>query len=184
MKKGIVHLGSAHSMARPARPSGPAPLGVSAHDRRNRGGGIPFDAGGLPAKSGRPVAVGRRGSSLGVTSADGDPDLGRRAAEGSPWRAHGGDGSQAEGCIGEGVGRLSLARLVRSVSTSELRRCYWWGRQGRRSTGGGGRQEGGLSNEEGGRLGATTVLAEGSGVEAHEGGAHWPALGAWCGGGQ
>jgi hypothetical protein len=33
-----VHLCSAHSGARPARPSGPAPLGVLAHDRRNRGG--------------------------------------------------------------------------------------------------------------------------------------------------
>jgi hypothetical protein len=38
MKKGTVHLGSAHSRVRPARPSDPAPLGVSAHDRRNRGG--------------------------------------------------------------------------------------------------------------------------------------------------
>jgi hypothetical protein len=40
MKKGIVHLGSAHSTTRPARPSGPAPLGVLACDRRNRGGGL------------------------------------------------------------------------------------------------------------------------------------------------
>jgi hypothetical protein len=70
MKKGTPHLGSAHSTARPARPSGPAPLGISARDRRNKG----------------------RGSGLGVTPVDGDPDLGRRAAGGSPWRAHGGDG--------------------------------------------------------------------------------------------
>jgi hypothetical protein len=58
MKKGTVHLGSAHSTARPARPSGPTPLGISVRGRRNTGGGIPFDAGGLPAKFGRPVAVG------------------------------------------------------------------------------------------------------------------------------
>jgi hypothetical protein len=96
-------LGSAHSTAWPARPSGPAPLGVSAHDQRNRGGGIPFDAGGLPAKSGRPTAVGRRGSGLGVTPVDGDPDFGRRVVGDSPWWARGGDGTQAEGCAGEGV---------------------------------------------------------------------------------
>jgi hypothetical protein len=84
----------------------------------------------------------------------------------------------------KGVGRLSLARLVRSASTSMLGQCYWRGRRGRRSTGGGGRREGGLGNEGGGWLSATTVLAEGSGVEAHEGGAQWPVLGAWSGGGQ
>jgi hypothetical protein len=58
MKKGTVHMGSAHRTARLARPGGPAPLGISACDRRNRGGGIPFDAGGLQDKSGRPVAGG------------------------------------------------------------------------------------------------------------------------------
>jgi hypothetical protein len=89
-----------------------------------------------------------------------------------------------EGCAGEGVGRLSLARLVSSTGTSELGQRYWRGRRGWWSTGGGGRPEGGLSNEGGGRLGATTVLAEGSGVDVHEGGAQWPALRAWSGGGQ
>jgi hypothetical protein len=83
-----------------------------------------------------------------------------------------------------GVGRLSLARLVRLASTSELGRRYWRGRRGQGSTGGGGRWESGLGNEGGGQLGATIVLAEGSGVEAHEGGAQRPALGAWSGGGQ
>jgi hypothetical protein len=76
-----------------------------------------------------------------------------------------------------GVGRLSLAWLVRSASTSELGRCYWRGRQGRRSTKGGGQREGSLGNEGGSRLGATTVLVKGSGVEAYEGRAQWPALG-------
>jgi hypothetical protein len=51
--------------------------------------------------------------------------LGRRAVGGSPWQAHGDDGGRAEGCTGEGVGQLLLARLV---STSELGRRYWWGR--------------------------------------------------------
>jgi hypothetical protein len=140
MKKDTVHLGSAHTTAGPARPSGPAPLGISARYRRNRGGGIPFDAGGLPAKSGRPATVGRWGSSLGVTPINGDPDLGRRAVGGSPWRAHGGDGDRWRGAPVRGVSRLSLARLVRSVSTSELMRRYWRGRRGRRSTGGDGRR--------------------------------------------
>jgi hypothetical protein len=59
---------------------------------------------------------------------------------GSPELGRDGDGDQAEGCADEGVGRLSLARLVRSVSTSELGRRYWRGRrwpvkhQRRRST--------------------------------------------------
>jgi hypothetical protein len=140
MKMGIVHLGSAHNTARLARPSGPAPLGISARDRRNRGGGIPFDDGRQPAKSGRAAAVGRRGSGLGVTPVDGDPDLGRRVTGDSPWRAHGGDGGQWRGAPMRRVGRLSLAWLVRSVSTSELRRRYWWGQRGWRSTGGGGRR--------------------------------------------
>jgi hypothetical protein len=81
---------------------------------------MPLDAGGLPAKFGRPAAIGRRGSSLGANSVDGDPDLGRRAAGGSPKLGHDGDGGLAEGCTGEGVSQLSLGRLVRSASTSEL----------------------------------------------------------------
>jgi hypothetical protein len=76
-----------------------------------------------------------------------------------------------------GVGRLSLAQLVRSVSTSDLDRRYWRGRWGQRSTGDSGRWEGGLDNKRGGRLGATIVLAEGSGVEVHKRGVQWPALG-------
>jgi hypothetical protein len=96
MKKCTVHLGSAHITARPA------PLVVLACDRRNRGGGIPFDAGGLLAKSDRPTAIGRWGSGLGVTPVDGDPDLRRRAAGGSPWQARGGDGGRVEGCASEG----------------------------------------------------------------------------------
>jgi hypothetical protein len=58
------------------------------------------------------------------------------------------------------IGRLSLARLARLASTSELGRRNWRGRQGRRSIGGGGRREGSLDNEGGSRFGATTVLAE------------------------
>jgi hypothetical protein len=76
MKKGTVHVGSAHRTARPARTSDPAPLGISARDQRNKGGGIPFNADGLPAKFGRPAAVGRQGSGLGVSPVDADPDLG------------------------------------------------------------------------------------------------------------
>jgi hypothetical protein len=76
------------------------------------------------AKFGRLAAIGRWGSGLGANSVDDDPDLGRRAAGGSPELGCDGDGGRAEGCAGEGVGRLSLARLVRSVSTSELGRRY------------------------------------------------------------
>jgi hypothetical protein len=114
MKKDTVHLGSAHTTAGPARPSGPAPLGISARYRRNRGGGIPFDAGGLPAKSGRPATVGRWGSSLGVTSVNGDPDFGRRAVGGSPWRAHGGDGDQWRGAPVRG-GQLAVVGSVGEI---------------------------------------------------------------------
>jgi hypothetical protein len=42
---------------------------------------------------------------------------------GSPELSRNGDGGRAEGCAGEGVDRLSLARLVRSASTSELGRA-------------------------------------------------------------
>jgi hypothetical protein len=78
------------------------------------------------------------------------------------------------------VGRLSLSRLVRSTSTLELGRRHWRGRRGRRSTGGGGRWEGSLGNKGGGRLSATIVLTEGSGVEAHEGRRIGRALGGGC----
>jgi hypothetical protein len=72
-----------------------------------------------------PVAVvGRRENGLGVTPIDGDLDLGRRVAGGSPWWAHGGDDDRVEGFAGEVVGRLWLAQLVRLESTSELRRRY------------------------------------------------------------
>jgi hypothetical protein len=43
---------------------------------------------------------------------------------GSPELGCNGDGGRAEGCDGEGVGRLLLAWLVRSASTSELGRRY------------------------------------------------------------
>jgi hypothetical protein len=43
---------------------------------------------------------------------------------GSPELGCNGDGVRAEGCAGEGVGRLLLAWLVRSASTSELGRRY------------------------------------------------------------
>jgi hypothetical protein len=58
---------------------------------------------------------------------------------GSPELGCDGDGGRAEGCAGEGVDRLSLARLVRSASTSKLGRHYWWGQRGQRSNRGGGR---------------------------------------------
>jgi hypothetical protein len=83
-----------------------------------------FDAGGSPAEFGRPAVVGRWENGLGVTSVDGDLDLGRRAAGGSPWWAHGGDDNRAEGCAGEVVGRLWLARLVNLESTFEIGRRY------------------------------------------------------------
>jgi hypothetical protein len=85
-------------------------------------GKIPLVTGGSPAKSDWPAAVGRRGSGLGASQGDGDPDLG-----GSLELGRDSDGGRAEGCTGEGVGRLSLAQLVRSVSTSELGRHYWQG---------------------------------------------------------
>jgi hypothetical protein len=113
------------------------------------GGKFPSDAGGSPTEFGRPAAVGRRGNGLGVTPVDGDPDLGRKAAGGSPWQVRGGDDDRAEGCTGEGVGRLSLARLVRLESTSELRRRYGWGGWDRRSTRGGGRRWPGNSGDGG-----------------------------------
>jgi hypothetical protein len=181
-----VHLGSAHSTARLLGQAAQPPWAFRPMSNETEEGKIPLVSGGSPTKSGRPAAVGRWESGLGVTPVDGDPDLGRRAAGGSLWRAGGGDGCRWRGAPvgGGGVGRLSLARLVRSVSTSEIGRRYWRGRWGQRSTGDGGRWEGGLGNEGGGRLGATIVLAEGSGVEVHEGGVQWPALGAWSGGGQ
>jgi hypothetical protein len=98
-----MHLGSAHSRAQPARPSGPAPLGVSTHGRRKRGGEVPLIVGGSPAKSGRPATVGQRGSGLGASPGDGNPDLGRGTTGGSPELGHDDDGSRAEGCAGEGV---------------------------------------------------------------------------------
>jgi hypothetical protein len=168
-------LGSAHSTARPARPSGLAPLGVSAHDRRNRGGGIPFDAGGLLAKSGRPTAVGRRGSGLGVTLVDGDPDLGRRVVGDSPWRARGGDGTRAEGCAGEGVRSVVVGSVGEVREHLRARAMLLAGSTGpeehqrRQSTGRRPRQ----------RRRQPTRCYNGT----CEGGAQWPALGAWSGGG-
>jgi hypothetical protein len=61
-------------------------------------GKIPLVAGGSPVESGRPTAVGRRASGLGVSPIDEDPDLVRRAVGGSPQRACGSDGGRAEGC--------------------------------------------------------------------------------------
>jgi hypothetical protein len=111
----------------------------------HRGGGIPFDAGGLPVKSGRPTTVGRWGSGLRVTSVDGDPDVGRRAAGVSPWWAHGGDGGRGEGCAGVGgwpavvgsvgeVGdhlRARVMLLVGSTGPEEHRRRRSTGRRPR-----------------------------------------------------
>jgi hypothetical protein len=88
-------------------------------DDKTGEGKIPLIAGGSPAKSGQPAPVGRRGS-LGANLVDGDPNLERSAVGGSPELGCDSDGGRAEGCIGEGVDRLSLAQLVRSASTSEL----------------------------------------------------------------
>jgi hypothetical protein len=101
-------------------------------NRGSRGGEFPSPppAGGSPAKFGRLAVIGRWEIGLGVTPVDGDPDLGRRAAGGSPWRACGGDVNWAEGYAGEVVGRLWLARLVRMESNPELGQRYWWGRWG------------------------------------------------------
>jgi hypothetical protein len=108
MKKGTVHLGSAHGMARPAWPSGPAPLGILARDRRNRGGGLlhgcrwrwlPILASRLWGGSGSGArAARRRGElNLGTTGRSGSPRRllyggGRSAREGSRCRkvVHGG----------------------------------------------------------------------------------------------
>jgi hypothetical protein len=49
---------------------------------------------------------------------------------GSSKLGHDGDGGRSEGCADEGVDRLSLARLVRSASTSELGRRYGRGQRG------------------------------------------------------
>jgi hypothetical protein len=108
--------------------------------RPTKQGGIPLIANGSPAKSGRATIVGRWGSCLGANPVDGDPDLGRRVAGGSTELGCDGDGGRAEGCAGEGVGRLPLARLVRSASTSELERRYWRGRRDQRSIRDGGRR--------------------------------------------
>jgi hypothetical protein len=117
----------------------PNPLGRFG-PRPMKQGGIPLVASGSPAKSGRPTTVGRWGSCLGANPIDGDPDLGRRAVGGSPVLSCDGDSGRAEGCASEGVGRLSLVRLVRSASTSVLGRHYWRGQRSRRCTGGGGRR--------------------------------------------
>jgi hypothetical protein len=138
MRKCTAHLGSAHSRAQPARPIGPVPLGVLTHGRWNQGGGNPPRRQRLTVQI-RQAAIGRWGSGLGANPIDGDHDLGWRAARGSPELSRDSDGGRAEGCTNEGVDRLSLARLVMSVSTSKLGRCYWRGRRGRRSTGGDGR---------------------------------------------
>jgi hypothetical protein len=100
-----MHLGFAHNTARPARPSGLAALGISAHDRRNRGGGIPFNSGGLPAKSDRSMVI---------------PIWGE-----GRWEAHRGRlmvamAVRRRGALVRRVGRLSLHRLVMSASTLEL----------------------------------------------------------------
>jgi hypothetical protein len=132
-----VHLGSAHSRA---RPSGPGPWAfLPTADEIGGRRGIPLIADGSPAKSGWATIVGRRGSCLEANPVDGDPDLGRRVAGGSTELGCDGDGGRAEGCTGEGVSRLPLARLVRSASTSELERRYWRGRRDQRSTGDGDR---------------------------------------------
>jgi hypothetical protein len=60
---------------------------------------------------------------MGVSPVDGDPDLGRRAAGGSTWRARGGDGDRAEGCTGEGSVWRSSARKERSVRYPRARWC-------------------------------------------------------------
>jgi hypothetical protein len=129
-----VHLGSVHSKASACSAKRLGSLGVSAQLRK-QGREIPPP----PDVGGSPAVVGRRENGLGVTPVDGDPDLGRRAVGGSPWRACGSDVDRAEGYAGEVVGRLWLARLVRMESNPELGRRYWWGRWGWRSTRGGGR---------------------------------------------
>jgi hypothetical protein len=90
-----------------------------------------------------------RGIGLGVTSVDGDPDLRRRAAGGSPWWACGGDVDRAAGCTDEVVDWLWLARLVRMEINPELGRCYWWGRWDWKSTRGGGRRWPGYDSDGG-----------------------------------
>jgi hypothetical protein len=114
MKKGTVHLGSAHTTARPARPSGPAPLGISARVGWNRGGknsprrrwltgqirpvGSRWSAGKRPGSN-----PGRRWSRFGAKSG------GRLTVVGSRrrWRL-------MDGCAGEG-GRPAVIGSVGEV---------------------------------------------------------------------
>jgi hypothetical protein len=114
-----VHLGSVHSSALACSAKRPSSLGCFGPPGETGEGNPPPppDAGGSPAEFGRSAVVGRREIGLGVTSVDGDLDLGRRAAGGSPWRARGGNDDRAEECTGEVVGQLLLAWLVRWEST-------------------------------------------------------------------
>jgi hypothetical protein len=82
MKKGTVHLGSAHSTARLLGHAAQPPWAFRSTSDKTEEGKIPLVAGGSPAKSVRPAAVGRWESGLGVTLVDNDPDLGRWAVGG------------------------------------------------------------------------------------------------------
>jgi hypothetical protein len=73
----------------------------------------PIGTGGLPAKSSRPAAGGRRWSGRGASSVDGEPDTGWRTTrcspeQGVPWRRN----SSGEECrwwrggVAEGVGKV------------------------------------------------------------------------------
>jgi hypothetical protein len=104
-----VHLGSAHSRASAYSAKRPNSRGVSARPRK-QGREIPTP----PRRRQltdriRPVIVGRRENGLGVTPVDGDLDLGRSAAGGSPWWLLYGGGRLAGGDRRGGDGRRSLA---------------------------------------------------------------------------
>jgi hypothetical protein len=139
---------------------------------------------GSQAKSGRPAVSGRGRRCQGASPGSKGPDWRHRQRRGSPWRAPNEEPSWWWG-IGDGRPKKRCRAPARGLwSGGELkRRSLRW----RRSTSlarAGARREGGLGNEGGGRLGAPMGPSVDIGSEAHEGGARWPALGAWSGGGQ
>jgi hypothetical protein len=74
-----------------------------------------------------PAEEAGEGNSLGVAPGDGDFDLRRRAAGGSPWRLLNGGGRSAGGDRRGGDGRQSLEALGDSGATpvAPLRRLYF-----------------------------------------------------------
>jgi hypothetical protein len=100
----------------------------------------PPDAGGSPAKFGRPAIIGRWGNGLRVAPGDGGSDLRQKATGGSPRVAlH--DSVLGRGrVIGGRPEKGSTLALKWTLRSLGLGRCSGWSRCGRRRTGGGGRR--------------------------------------------